>query len=248
MLRVAIPTPTTTDLPYNQRCWPAYAEAIRAQRAEPVEIRLDLPDPELKQLAESCHAILLPGSPADVAPSRYGQQIEEHTSPADPNRESTDLFLLEHAYQFRKPILGVCFGCQILNVYRGGTLLQHLTTVPVNHPSARGVAVAHNVLVAPSSLLANLAASPEVQQNEDFAILPVNSSHHQAIAIAGQDLLVTARCPQDKVVEAVEGPDPSKHFVLAVQWHPERTTDTSVTSRALFSRLVVEAGKWAATQ
>lgn len=248
MLRIAIPTPTTADLAYNQRCWPAYAEAIHAQGAEPVEIPLDLPDPELQALAETCHAVLLPGSPADVLPSRYGQDPEEHTSPADSDRESTDLFLLDHAHQTRKPILGVCFGCQILNVYHGGTLLQDLAIVPVNHPSARGVAVAHTASVAPASLLASIcdpAESPEVEQ---FRRLPVNSSHHQAVGIAGQGLRVSARCPQDNVVEAIEGPTPDQHFVLAVQWHPERTTDSSSTSRALFHRLVAEAGKWAAAR
>ena len=153
-VRIAIPSPTSADLAYNQRCWPAYAEAVRAHGAQPVEIPLDLPVPELQALAESCDAILLPGSPADVAPERYGQTLEEETSPADPQRESTDLFLLEHAYLLQKPLLGVCFGCQILNVYRGGTLLQNLATIPINHPSARGVAVAHTVSIAPASLLA----------------------------------------------------------------------------------------------
>ena len=180
MVRIAIPTPTTTDLAYNQRCWPAYAEAIRTQGAEPVEIPLDLPDPELKELADTCEAILLPGSPADVLPSRYGQDTEEHTSPADANRESTDLFLLDHAYQTKKPVLGVCFGCQILNVYHGGTLLQDLSTIPVNHPSARGVAVAHAASVAPSSLLASVCNVGEAPEVEHFMRLPVNSSHHQA--------------------------------------------------------------------
>ena len=197
-------------------------------------------------LAATCQGVLLPGSPADVAPERYGQKTEEHTSPADPAREMTDLFLLEHAFQLQKPVLGVCFGCQILNVYRGGTLLQDLAAMPVNHPSARGVAVAHEVLVAESSLLASETAPAEAPGRDGFLHLPVNSSHHQAIGLVGDGLRITARCPQDKVVEAVEGPNPEQHFVLAVQWHPERTTETSATSRQLFARLVAEASKWAA--
>lgn len=245
-MRIAIPLPTSADLTYNQRSWPSYAQAIRDQGAEPVEIPLDLPESALKALAETCHAILLPGSPADVSPTRYGHATEGYTSPADPQRESTDLFLLEHAFALEKPLLGICFGCQILNVYRGGTLLQDLATVPVNHPSARGVAVAHSVLVAPASLLASTTDAAEAPASEDFLHLPVNSSHHQAVGIAGQGLHVSARCPQDNVVEAIEGPSPDQHFVLAVQWHPERTTEVSATSRALFARLVVEAEKWAA--
>lgn len=245
-MRIAIPTPTTADLPYNQRCWPSYADAMREHAAEAVQIPLDLDDLSLRRLAESCDAILLPGSPADVLPGRYGQQPEEHTSPADPARERTDLFLIEHAFQTRKPILGVCFGCQILNTFLGGTLLQDLATIPVNHPSARGVAVAHDVAIAPGSLLATLCDPAEAPAHDGYLRLPVNSSHHQATGIPGQGLRVAARCPQDSVIEALEGPSPGDHFVLAVQWHPERTTGTSPTSRALFQRLALEARSWAA--
>ncbi len=245
MLRIAIPIPTTADLAYNERCWRSYGDAVQAQGAEPVAIPLHLAAQARAALAETCQAILLPGSPADVDPSRYGQELEEHTSPADPAREETDLSLLEHAYAARKPVLGVCFGCQILNVYHGGTLLQHLAILPVNHPSARGVAVAHTASVAPGSLLATMIDLEESPERDGFLRLPVNSSHHQAIGIAGQGLRVSARCPQDNVIEAVEGSDP-EHFVVAVQWHPERTTDTSQSSRALFARLAAEAGKWAA--
>ncbi len=245
-MRIAIPLPTTANLAYNQRCWPSYAEAVRAQGAEPVEVPLNLSARDLTALAESCQAILLPGSPADVAPERYGQKTEEHTSPADPQREATDMLLLEHVFLVHKPVLGVCFGCQILNVHRGGTLLQDLATIPVNHPSARGVAVAHEVLIATASLLASGTDGAEAPERDGFLHLPVNSSHHQAIGIAGEGLRVSARCPQDKVVEAVEGANPDEHFVLGVQWHPERTTEISATSRNLFARLVAEAAKWAA--
>jgi putative glutamine amidotransferase len=74
----------------------------------------------------------------------------------------------------------------------------------------------------------------------------MNSSHHQAVAIPGSDLQVSARCPQDGVVEAIEGPfvGEKPHFVLGVQWHPERTMDSSSTSRALFTRFLDEAGRW----
>ena len=184
-MRIAIPVPTSADPAYNQRCWPSYAEAVRAQGAEPVEVSLNLSPQQLQVLATSCQAILLPGSPADVSPQRYGQATEEHTSPADPLREATDLFLLDHAYSLKKPVLGVCFGCQILNVYRGGTLLQDLAILPVNHPSARGVAVAHQVLVASVSLLASVTEAEEAPRLDGFLHLPVNSSHHQAVGIAG---------------------------------------------------------------
>lgn len=244
-VRIAIPIPTSTDFPYNQRCWPTYAEAVRAHGAEPVEIGLQAGAQDLESLALSCQGILLPGSPADVTPGRYGQEVDEASSPADGLREVVDLFLLEHAHHQKKPILGVCFGCQILNVYRGGTLVQDLATLPVNHPSARGVVVAHTAAIAPNSLLADAIEAEEAPAADGFLRLPVNSSHHQAIGIVGQDLRVSARCPQDAVVEAIEGADAENHFVLGVQWHPERTLVESSSSRKLFGRFVHEAARWA---
>lgn len=243
-MRIAIPIPTTSDHPYNQRCWPTYAEAIRAEGAEPVQISLKLSESELKTLVESCSGILLPGSPADVDPARFGQQSEEHTSPADPERERTDLFLIEHAYKTQKPLLGVCFGCQILNVYHGGTLLQDLAILPVNHPSARGVAIAHTASIPTDSLLASICNPEEASFQSGYLQLPVNSSHHQAIGIAAPPLRIVARCPQDGVIEAIEDTSDPAHFVLAVQWHPERTTENSLTSRAIFARFVREAQSW----
>ena len=246
-VRIAIPIPTSQDLAYNRLNWPVYAEAVARHGAESVEIPLNLDEHALAQLSRSCHAILLPGSPADVDPSRYGQAREETTAPADAGRERTDIFLIEHAYTHRKPLLGVCFGAQMLNVYQGGTLIQDLGIVPVNHSCARGVFVAHSVSVATGSLLAEMLDRAEAPETAQYARLPVNSSHHQAIGVQGADLRVSARCPQDAVIEAIEGLTTGEHhFLVGVQWHPERTVETSPTSNALFARLVAEAETWLA--
>jgi len=96
--------------------------------------------------------------------------------------------------------------------------------------------------VAEAKSSENLDA-PEAPLVDDFLRLLVNSSHHQAIGIAGDGLRVVARCPQDSVVEAVEGTAPD-HFVLGVQWHPERSAGISEASRAIFARFVAEAAAW----
>jgi putative glutamine amidotransferase len=127
--------------------------------------------------------------------------------------------------------------------------------MPVNHPAGKNNAIAHNVLVPPDSTLGHIVApganadgTPEAPENNDFLSLPINSSHHQAIGIPGDGLRVVARCPQDGVIEAVEGGqdphNPGAHFVLAVQWHPERSIDISPASRAIFDRFVHEAATW----
>ena len=244
-VRIAIPLPTSLDLAYNRLNWAAYAEAVARHGAEPVECALNLDDRELARLARSCQAVLLPGSPADVDPSCYGQVRDQATAPADTQRERTDIYLLQHMDTHRKPLLGVCFGAQILNVHRGGTLVQDLSVLPVNHSCARNVFVAHSVNVASGSLLAEVVDAAEAPWTNQYARLPVNSSHHQAIGIAGRGLKVCGRCPQDAVIEAVEGdPKGGPNFVLGLQWHPERTTESSATARAIFGRFVAEAEAW----
>ncbi len=249
--RVAIPVPTSDDAEYNRLNWQAYADCVSAAGAEPVRLVLSLSEKELGDVSRTCQATLLPGSPADVLPSSYGQEVDEASAPPDPARESQDRFLLEQSYATRKPIFCVCFGLQTLNTFRGGTLIQDLSILPVNHSAGRAVAVAHSVSVAPDSVLSSLLGGDEVSGGAtNFLQVPVNSSHHQAVGIAGADLRVVARCPQDGVVEALEGAyrdeDGLRHFVLGVQWHPERTTELSVTSRKMFLRLTHEAEVWRA--
>jgi len=246
MPRIAIPTPTSFDIEYNRLNWPAYADAVAAAGGDPIEVPLNLSPRAVADIANSCQAVLLPGSPADVNPAKFGQERDSATAAADLPRENVDELLLQDAHNLYKPILGICFGAQILNVWRGGTLVQDLVILPVNHSAARGVAVAHTAMIPVDSLLAEIVDRGEATFEDGFLRLPVNSSHHQAVGIAGDGLRVVGRCPQDGVVEAVEGPQHpgERHFVLGIQWHPERTTAVSGTSRAMFARLVREAAQW----
>ena len=246
--RIAIPIPTSTDLAYNQRSWPQYALAIERSGGTPVEILLNATPTAITDLITSCHAVLLPGSPADVNPRKYGQDPIPECSPADHARENVDELLIQDAHNLYKPVFAICFGLQFLNVWRGGTLVQDLSTLPVNHTAGKSVAIAHTAAIAPDSLLGSLLDPAEARPQDEFLRLPINSSHHQAIGIPGDGLHVSARCPQDGVVEAVEGGQASEgaasHFVLGVQWHPERSYDLSPSSRALFNRFVAQAANW----
>jgi len=148
-------------------------------------------------------------------------------------------------------VLGICFGIQSLNVWRGGSLIQDLAPLPVNHSAGSSVAIAHTALVARDSLLASLLTEQEAPEVDGFLRLPINTSHHQSVAAPGAGLRIVARSPEDGVIEAVEmGADDStfhvehpaaKQFVLGVQWHPERSFEISAASRALFARLVEES-------
>ena len=236
MPTILIPSPTSFDPAYNRQCWPEYAAAVQQSGAEPRLVPLETAERELQALAAQAHGILLPGSGADVAPARYGHEPQTETAPADPLRERIDTLLLEMAEQRRIPTLAVCFGLQSLNVHRGGTLVQHLQPMPVNHRAGRAVADAHaSVIAADSDLGHILAGAADVRNDaqDGFMRLMVNSSHHQAIGMPGDSLQVSARSAEDGVIEAVE--DRSHPFLVGVQWHPERTFDHSDASRHLLA-------------
>lgn len=237
--RILIPVPTSFDEAYNQQCWPEFATAVQDAGGDAVPLPLTHSARELEALAADADGILLPGSPADMDPARYGHERNEATAVADALRVATDFVLLEAAERTGKPLLGICMGLQTMNTYYGGTLIQDLDPLPVNHSAGRAVQAAHTALVTPGSRLHGIVATlPEFAEETDGAgRVPVNSSHHQAIDALGEALLVTARCRQDGVIEAVEGADPD-HWLMGVQWHPERTLSSGTASLALFRAFI----------
>jgi putative glutamine amidotransferase len=243
--RILIPEPTSHNPEYNQRGWTQYAAAVEEAGGIPVVVPLHVSQEEQAQLIAGAQGVLLPGSPADVNPEKFGEPIDPKSEPADPLREAADELLLQDAFNLQKPIFGICYGMQSMNVWRGGSLVQHLQTA-VNHAPGRQVAEAHPIAVAPGSLLAELV---ETAQSAMSPVL-VNSSHHQAVARVGDQLHPVAISPLDGTVEAVEGssssghPAPGGSFVLGVQWHPERTFDSSPLSRELFRAFVEAAAEW----
>jgi putative glutamine amidotransferase len=215
--RIAIPVPHSGDREYADRALPQYEAAVRMAGGEPVRISLDQLSGAIMRTLATCDGVLLPGSKADVDPATYGAARDPHTANAHPNRDAIDKVLLDHAYQHRKPVLGICYGLQSLNVHRRGTLVQHIES-KINHEAGRAVPRAHEVQIEPSSRLGEIVGTIKP------APIPVNSSHHQSADAIGEGLRVVAYSPTDGVVEAIEGTSPD-HFVLAVQWHPERSVD-----------------------
>jgi putative glutamine amidotransferase len=250
--RIAIPEPTSTNAAYNQRSLPQYIHAVKAAGGIPIPIALHEAPASQARILASCSAILLPGSPADVDPRRYGQEAVPATAARDVAREAADDLLLRDAFAQEKPVLGICFGLQSLNVWRRGSLIQDLPRVTeagaavpgsiVNHEPGREVQNAHPVLVTPGSRLSRLG--PNGQEELE---LSVNSSHHQAIDRPGEQLVVAAISPVDGVIEALEGTEP-RQFVVAVQWHPERSYESSEASRALFAAFLEAARSWTSSR
>jgi putative glutamine amidotransferase len=279
--RIAIPMPHSIDREYAERAIPQYERAIEQAGGEPVRIPLDRTTDEVRTIAESCDAVLLPGSNADVDAAKFGAHRSPRTAAADPRRDAVDDLLLEDAYQLRKPILGICYGLQSLNVYRNGSLIQHIPDflpeelrMRVNHEAGKAVPVAHAVEIECDSKLAEITGknaeghrSTSLEETEgsyqstafsraenssknyealaavgNKLVIPVNSSHHQSADVIGKGLRVSARCVDDGIIEALEGTD-ADHFVLAVQWHPERSVDADEPSRSIFRALIQAAAK-----
>ena len=235
-VHIAIPEPTSNDPAYNQRTLPQYFFALHAAGARPILVPLHERQDRVARLLTGVQGILLPGGPRDVDPERYGEARTAECGETDPARTAADELLLQDAFNLHKPILGICLGAQTLNVWRNGSLIQDLKT-EVNHEPGREVAAAHLVRIKPGSRLAGLL--PRGESTE----LDVNSSHHQAIKVPGDNLLVSAVSPVDGVIEAVEL-DSADQFVLAVQWHPERTYESDAFSRAIFGAFVQAAVVW----
>jgi putative glutamine amidotransferase len=248
--KIAIPVPHSQKPDYCQRSLPQYVQAIQKSGGEPVVIQLNDSPTEIAKAITQCQGVLLPGSAADVDPEKYNAARHPKTAAADPLRDAADELLLQDAYNLHKPILGICYGLQSLNVWRTGTLVQDINDQVesklrdrVNHEAGREVARAHSVRLDPASRFAGLLREDAESQGatRDPALeIPVNSSHHQAAEVLGDGLRVVARCPQDGVIEALEGTDP-QHFVLAVQWHPERSFESEPESRALFRSFICAA-------
>jgi putative glutamine amidotransferase len=242
--RIAIPVPHSEKSAYAERALLQYERAVQMAGGESVRIPLDQTPAQVKQIIDTCDGVLLPGSPADVAPAKYQAARHPKTEASDDKRDAVDELLLEDAYNLRKPILAICYGLQILNVHRTGTLIQSIRDflAPekqcVNHEAGRQVPVAHTVRVEPDSALGEIVKAC----SKNGLLVNVNSSHHQSAEAVGEGLRVVARCPEDGIIEALEGTTPG-HFVLAVQWHPERSVEDDEISRAIFRALADAASQ-----
>lgn len=168
----------------------------------------------VREVVELLDGLVLQGG-ADVSPPVYGQQPLRPEWAGDAIRDRYEIELIEAFLQYGKPILGICRGCQLLNVAFGGTLTQDL---PTQRPQTRTHVdtelydeLKHRIIIEPDSHLARLY--PDAQN------LVVNSIHHQAIDRLGGDLIVEATSEEDGVIEAIRATGSTP--VFAVQWHPE---------------------------
>ncbi|MBA2339832.1 MAG: gamma-glutamyl-gamma-aminobutyrate hydrolase family protein [Pyrinomonadaceae bacterium] len=204
-----------------------YSEAIEACGGVPLHISL-IPQPEyIQSLMEHLDGVLLPGSASDVDPLRYGREPHPKLGEVHPLKDETDKLVMEEVERRGVPLLAICFGMQWLNVARGGTLMQDIgSEMPqaIKHEQgAPRTRHSHRVRLLAESLLGNLAGAESVA---------VNSHHHQAIDVLGENLRATSWAA-DGLVESIEDVRTDR-FVLGVQWHPEIAWRTDKFSQSIF--------------
>ncbi|HEY8583109.1 MAG TPA: gamma-glutamyl-gamma-aminobutyrate hydrolase family protein [Capillimicrobium sp.] len=213
-----------------------YPKAIDAAGAVPLVIP-PMAVGDLDTLLDRIDGLLLSGGP-DLHPSFYGAEPDPQLGPTERELDAFELELVRRADARGKPILAICRGLQVLNVARGGTLVQHLPDVvgeAIDHRQTDpGDEPTHSVRVAPSSQLAHLLGARDTE---------VNSFHHQAVQQLGRGLRAVAWSP-DGVIEGVEATD--RPFAVAVQWHGESLQDRD-DHRRLFRAFVAAAARHAGT-
>lgn len=209
-----------------------YAKAILDAGGRPVA--LPFHDGLEEGLPEWIDGLLLTGG-NDPDPASWGEAWHDACLRVDCDREKHERILLTEAERRGVgglPVLAICLGTQLMNVVRGGSLIQHLPDLPerMEHRKDEAWSRRHPVEISPGSLLAGICGPGELE---------VNTNHHQGLGRVGEGLVVAATAP-DGTIEAIE--DPSKRLWLGVQWHPERHPDEP-RHRALFGRLVEESAK-----
>jgi len=216
-----------------------YSEVIEACGGVPVHIGLIPKGEYIAEAMNGLDGILLPGSNTDVDPQYYGAEPHPKLGSVIPEKDDTDRLVLAEIERRSLPLLGICFGMQALNVFRGGTLIQDIESQVkgcIKHeqglPATR---TSHGLRIEKGSVLSSLpAAKTKVR---------VNSSHHQAVAKVGKHLKATAWA-SDGVIECIEETRKGR-FALGVQWHPELTARNDQLSMEIFELFVQKCREYA---
>jgi putative glutamine amidotransferase len=213
-----------------------YLESLwRAGGMESIVAPRETTQEDMRAYLSRVDGLILVGG-GDIDPVRFGQEQQPEVYGIQADSDSLEIALILAALELGVPTLAICRGLQVLNVALGGTLVQHVTRQPgyEEHGDPREGFASHPVEVQPGSLLSK-------SQGGAATIEACWSFHHQVIDQLANGLVVSARS-NDGTIEAVELQDADDHpWLVAVQWHPERTSHSDPAQQALFDELVREA-------
>jgi putative glutamine amidotransferase len=199
-----------TEVNISQR---HYSECVAEAGGIPVLLPVEARSAEdPAELLDVLDAVVLSGG-ADLDPASYGAEPDPHTVGFKPERDRFEIAICREALERDLPVLAICRGAQILNVARGGTLVQHLGDA-TQHVETPGTFSTHEVRLEPGSLAARAAGTERAE---------IRSHHHQAFDRLGDGLVPSAWSVPDDLIEAVELPERS--FCVGFLWHPEELRD-----------------------
>jgi putative glutamine amidotransferase len=185
----------------------------------------------VERMVDTCDGFIFTGGP-DISAEWLGEELHTMASVMPPERESMDRTLMDAVIAARKPLMGICLGCQEMNLLLGGTIIQDIyDEAPggIQHTSKQAPFVTrHPASIEPDTLLNTIVKCETLE---------INSAHHQSIRQPGANIRVSARAA-DGIIEAVEMVD--YPFGLGIQWHPEYLVDEA-PHLALFEALVSAA-------
>lgn len=223
----------THDKPEQYESPVTYATAVAKAGGLPFLLPYKTDLSLVPQYVDALDGVLFAGG-NDLDPALYGETYHPKAVPIDPDRQRFELALLEEVERRRMPVLGICLGSQLMNLYRGGSLEQFLPEIdrnpPLEHRKVDGVMQRHDVRLNPESWVAQTTGKTQIN---------ANSSHKQAVKNVGRGLRIIGTAP-DGVIEGIE--DPTFPLFLGVQWHPERLHNEP-DHLALFKLLVEKAAE-----
>lgn len=214
-----------------------YVESVMKAGGFPIALPTVADKEYAKRVIEFADGVILPGSITDVNPKFYGTEKSQFCGEEGVARDQSDFFLLDEAFKRKIPVFGICFGHQSLNVFCGGSLYQdlaHETHTNINHRQWD--------LNSPPTHTVKMEDDSIVHRLFEQHVIPVNSFHHQGVKKLASNLRATAYAP-DGVVESYENRN-NGHFLMGVQWHPERMWREFPVQLRLFEEFISAAGNW----
>lgn len=231
-LRIGVTPSAVKDSPGEVRVTANMVHAVEASGAEVVTLYYPMDKSVIDATLPTLDGLIMAGGP-DVHPRHFGQEPDPNLGVVTEERDELELYVMKWAMETDIPVLGVCRGCQLINVALGGTLHQDLVhNQHMIHRQGEGIRYWHDVVFEGPSVLRSLVPSDRY---------PTNSFHHQAVDRPADGLVVTAYSANG-VIEAFERP--ASRFLMGVQWHPESSFDADFLSREIFRVFLDACRAW----